>query len=373
MEVSIWAWVAFLIVVLGLLALDLGVFHRSAHAVTMREAATWTVVWIVLSLGFNIGLYFWAGQAKAIEFLTGYLIEYSLSVDNIFVFVLLFTYFRVPAAYQHRVLFWGIIGALIMRGGMILVGAALIERFEWIIYVFGAFLVYTGVRMATEKNEEEIHPDGNPLVRFFRRLMPVAKEMHGERFFIKIDGKRYATPLFIVLLIVESTDLIFAVDSIPAIFGITHDPFIVFTSNVCAILGLRSLYFLLAGVMDKFHYLKLGLATILSFVGFKMLLPLLSTPLVGRTVGPWHIEHELHIPNLVSLSVIVLILTTAVVASLIRSRRLDSAPEGTAENPATHETERFVEVDPTTPHDPGQVDGISDASPFTQPAFGSDD
>jgi tellurite resistance protein TerC len=325
-EVSIWAWIGFLVVVLGLLALDLGVFHRSAHAVSVREAATWTVVWISLSLLFNVGIYAWLGQAKAIEFLTGYLIEYSLSVDNIFVFVLLFTYFRVPAIYQHRVLFWGIIGALLMRGAMILVGAALIERFEWIIYIFGAFLLYTGVRMGLEREEhEEIHPEGNPLVRFFRRFMPVTREMHGEKFFVMIDGKRFATPLFIVLLIVESTDLIFAVDSIPAIFGITTDPFIVFTSNICAILGLRSLYFLLAGVMDKFHYLKLGLAVILGFVGFKMLLPLLSTPFVGRGI-----EHPLHIPNLASLGVIVLTLTTAIIASLLRSRRLEAA-EQTAE------------------------------------------
>jgi tellurite resistance protein TerC len=323
-EVSIWAWVGFLAVVLGLLALDLGVFHRSAHAVSVREAATWTVVWIALSLLFNLGLYFWLGQAKAIEFLTGYLIEYSLSVDNIFVFVLLFTYFRVPAIYQHRVLFWGIIGALLMRGSMILLGAALIERFEWIIYIFGAFLLYTGLRMAFEQDaEEQIHPEGNPLVRFFQRFMPVTREMHGERFFVKLDdGKRYATPLFIVLLIVESTDLIFAVDSIPAIFGITTDPFIVFTSNICAILGLRSLYFLLAGVIDKFYYLKLGLAAILSFVGFKMLLPLLSTPFVGRGL-----EHHLEIPNLASLAVIVGTLTTAVIASLIRARRLEAAEQ----------------------------------------------
>lgn len=323
MEVSIWTWVAFLAVVLGLLALDLGVFHRSAHAVSVREAATWTAVWIGLSLCFNLGLYFWAGPQKAIEFLTGYLIEYSLSVDNIFVFVLLFSYFRVPAAYQHRVLFWGIMGALIMRGAMILLGAALIERFEWIIYVFGAFLVYTGVRMGlTRESEEEIHPEGNPLVRFVRRLVPITREMHGEKFFVRLDTKLFATPLLIVLLIVESTDLVFAIDSIPAIFGITTDSFIVFTSNVCAILGLRSLYFLLAGVMDKFHYLKLGLAAILSFVGFKMLLPLLSTPFVGTLL-----EHELHIPNLVSLGVIVTTLTVAVVASLIRSRRLESAEQ----------------------------------------------
>jgi tellurite resistance protein TerC len=320
-EVSIWAWVGFLAVVLALLALDLGVFHRSAHAVTVREAATWTVVWISLSLLFNLGLYFWAGPEPAINFLTGYLVEYSLSVDNIFIFVLLFTYFRVPAAYQHRVLFWGILGALLMRGTMIILGAAMIERFEWIIYVFGAFLIFTGLRMAFSRDDdEELHPEGNPLVRLVRHFLPVTKEMHGERFFVRLDGRTFATPLFIVLLIVESTDLIFAVDSIPAIFGITTDPFIVFTSNVCAILGLRSLYFLLSGVMDKFYYLKLGLAFILTFVGVKMVLPFVTGFFV-----PELFEHPVHIDNLVSLTVIAATLGIAVVASLVRARRLEAA------------------------------------------------
>jgi tellurite resistance protein TerC len=320
-EVSIWAWVAFLVVVLGLLALDLGVFHRSAHAVSIREAATWTVVWVSLSLLFNLGIYFWGGPAPAIAFLTGYLVEYSLSVDNIFIFVLLFTYFRVPAAYQHRVLFWGILGALLMRGAMILLGAALIERFEWIIYIFGAFLVFTGIRMGlSSSEEEELHPEGNPLVRIVRRFIPVTREMHGEKFFVKLDGRTFATPLFIVLLIVESTDLIFAVDSIPAIFGITTDPFLIFTSNVCAILGLRSLYFLLAGVMDKFHYLKLGLAFVLTFVGVKMLLPFLTGFFV-----PQVFEHPVHVDNVVSLGVIASTLIIAVIASLIRARRLEAA------------------------------------------------
>ena len=318
MEVTIWAWVAFLGVILTLLALDLGVFHRSAHAVTVKEAAIWTVVWIALSLLFNLGIYVWAGPKPAIEFLTGYMIEYALSVDNIFVFVLLFTYFRVPAIYQHRVLFWGILGALLMRGTLILVGAALLDQFEWIIYLFGAFLTYTGLRMAFEQEEEEeLHPEGNLLVRGVRRFVPISREMHGPRFFVRIDGRSFATPLLLVLLIVESTDLIFAVDSIPAIFGITHDPFIVFTSNICAILGLRSLYFLLAGVMGQFHYLKAGLAVILTFVGLKMLLPLLSRPFVGSLI-----EHELHISNLASLGFIVTTLTTAVIASLLRVRRL---------------------------------------------------
>ncbi len=321
MEVSIWAWVGFLVVVLGLLALDLGVFHRSAHAVTIREAATWTVVWISLSLLFNLGIYFWGGADPAIDFLTGYLVEYSLSVDNIFIFVLLFTYFRVPAAYQHRVLFWGILGALVMRGTMILLGAALIERFEWIIYIFGAFLFFTGIRMFfSQDEEEEIHPEGNPLVRLARRFVPVTREMQGERFFVKLDGRIFATPLFIVLLIVESTDLIFAVDSIPAIFGITTEPFLIFTSNICAILGLRSLYFLLAGVMDKFYYLKTGLAFVLTFVGVKMLLPFVTGFFV-----PQVFDHPIHVDNRVSLAVITSTLVIAVVASLIRSRRLEAA------------------------------------------------
>lgn len=325
MEVGIWAWVGFIAVVLALLALDLGVFHRSAHAVTMREAATWTVVWVSLSLLFNVGLYFWGGPQVAINFLTGYLVEYSLSVDNIFIFVLLFTYFRVPAAYQHRVLFWGILGALLMRGAMILLGAALIERFEWIIYIFGAFLIFTGVRMGLSRDDnEELHPEGNPLVRLVRRFMPVTQEMHGDKFFVKLDGKTFVTPLLIVLLIVESTDLIFAVDSIPAIFGITTDPFIVFTSNVFAILGLRSLYFLLAGVIDKFHYLKLGLAFVLTFVGVKMVLPFISGFFVPSLFG-----EPLHIGNVASLGVIVTILAVAVVASLIRSRRLEAADQMT--------------------------------------------
>jgi tellurite resistance protein TerC len=314
-EISIWAWVGFHAVVFFLLALDLGVFHRSAHEVTVREAAIWTVVWISISLLFNLGLYFWLGQESALNFLTGYLIEYSLSVDNIFVFVLLFSFFRVPSAYQHRVLFWGILGALIMRGTMILLGAALLERFEWIIYIFGAFLVFTGLRMFFSKDEEEeVHPEGNLLVRLVRRIIPVTKEMRGPRFFVRDGGKLMATPLLLVLLIVESTDLIFAVDSIPAIFGITKDPFIVYTSNICAILGLRSLYFLLAGVMDKFHYLKTGLAFILTFVGVKMLWPEI-TYLIAR-------EHY-EIPNLLSLGVIIATLSVAVIASLIRARRLE--------------------------------------------------
>lgn len=315
MDTSIWLWVGFITVVLALLALDLGVFHRHAHAVSTKEAAIWTLVWITLALLFNGAIYlFWqqmmSGSAAsnsqaALEFLTGYLIEYSLSVDNIFVFVLIFSYFRVPAAYQHRVLFWGIMGALVMRGVLILVGAALIEQFHWIIYLFGAFLIFTGIRMAFHK-DEDIHPDDNPLIKLVRRVLPVTSNYEGQRFFIRNAGKLMATPLFLVLLLAESTDLIFALDSIPAIFAVTLDPFIVFTSNVCAILGLRSLYFLLAGAVDKFHYLRLGLATILTFVGAKMIL-----------------ADILHLPTAISLAVIVGILAIAIAASLLRTRRAE--------------------------------------------------
>jgi tellurite resistance protein TerC len=309
--------VGFHAVVFILLALDLGVFHRSAHEVKVREAAIWTVVWISLSLLFNLGLSFWLGPEAGLNFLTGYLIEYSLSVDNIFIFVLLFSFFRVPAAYQHRVLFWGILGALLMRGTMILLGAALLQRFEWIIYIFGAFLVFTGLRMFFTRNEEEdVHPEGNLLVRAVRRFLPVTKEMRGPRFFVQDEGRLMATPLLLVLLIVESTDLIFAIDSIPAIFGITRNPFIVYTSNICAILGLRSLYFLLAGVMDKFHYLKTGLSVILTFVGVKMLWPEITYLTLGE-------HHE--VPNLFSLGVIIATLVAAVIASLIRARRIEAS------------------------------------------------
>lgn len=301
---SIWLWVGFTIFVLGMLALDLGVFHRSAHAVSLKEAGIWSAVWITLALVFNAIIYFNLGPDIGLQFLTGYLIEKSLSVDNIFVFVLIFSYFSVPAMYQHRVLFWGIFGALVMRAILIWVGAALIEQFHWVIYIFGAFLVFTGIRMAFHKNEE-LHPDENPVVKLFKRFMPVVPEYHGQSFFVRHAGKLAATPLFVVLLLVESTDLVFALDSIPAIFAITTDPFIVYTSNVFAILGLRALYFLLAGVMDKFRYLKIGLSIVLVFVGLKMLAEAI------------HIE----IPIGVSLGIIAAVITGSVVASLWKSSR----------------------------------------------------
>jgi tellurite resistance protein TerC len=263
--------------VLAVLAIDLGIFNKKAHAASVKEAATWSAVWITLSLGFAGLIAHLFGRQAALEFVTGYVIEYSLSVDNIFVIVLIFSYFRIPDKYQHRVLFWGIIGALLMRGAMIAAGAFLINQFHWVIYVFGAFLVFTGVRMATH-DETDIEPEANPILRLVRRVLPITHDYRGQSFFVNEAPKRgmpatlMATPLFVVLVLVETTDLIFAVDSIPAIFAVTKDPFLVYTSNVCAILGLRSLYFLLAGVIHKFHLLKLGIAAVLTFVGVKMLL-----------------------------------------------------------------------------------------------------
>jgi len=296
---NLWLWIGFHVILVMMLVLDLGVFHRRAHAVSLREAAIWSVVWVSLALLFNAAIYAWSGPAAGMEFLTGYLIEKALSVDNIFVFVLIFSYFRVPAPYQHRVLFWGVLGAILMRAGLIAVGASLIARFHWIMYLFGAFLVFTGVKMALQKHEAA-DPSGSPLVRFVRRLMPVSDEYDGQRFLTVRDGARVATPLLLVLVMVEASDLVFAVDSIPAIFAVTQEPFLVYTSNIFATLGLRSLYFLLAGVVAKFRFLKLGLAMILSFVGLKMLV-----------MGVYKI------PVGVSLGVIAAILAVSIVASLL--------------------------------------------------------
>jgi len=312
MEGSIWLWVGFNVFVLAMLALDLGVFHRKSHAVSGREALIWSAVWISLSLVFNVLIYFfwdrmmpdslYTNREAALAFFTGYLIEKSLSVDNIFVFILIFSFFAVPAAYQHRVLFWGILGALVMRGTLIAVGAVLLKEFHWIIYVFGAFLIFTGIRMALHR-DEELHPEKNPIVKFFRRFMPVTKAFEGDKFFVRHAGRLMATPLFLILLIVESTDLVFAVDSIPAIFAVTQEPFIVYTSNVFAILGLRALYFLLANVMDKFQYLKIGLSAVLTFIGVKMV-----------------IVDFYHIPVGVSLAVVAGILTVSILVSLWKAR-----------------------------------------------------
>jgi tellurite resistance protein TerC len=269
---SLWVWTAFTLFVLAMLAVDLFVFHREAHEVRPREAAAWSVVWVALALIFGVGMHAWVGRDAALEYFTGYVIEKALSVDNIFVFVLIFSYFRVPAQYQHRVLFWGVLGALVMRGIMIAAGAYLIARFHWILYVFGAFLVLTGIRMAMHR-DEALHPEHNPVIRLIRRLMPVSADYAGQKFFTRdTAGRLAATPLFVVLALVETTDLIFAVDSIPAIFAVTQDPFIVYSSNVFAILGLRALYFLLADIIQRFHYLKFGLSAVLVFVGAKMLI-----------------------------------------------------------------------------------------------------
>lgn len=284
---SLWGWIGFNVAVLAILALDLGVLHRRSAKVSLKEAATWSAVWVALSLCFAFAIWRTMGEEKGLEFLTGYLIEYALSVDNIFVFVLIFTYFKVPENYQHRVLFWGIIGALLLRGVMIVAGSALVTRFSWTLYIFGAFLVFTGVRMALQKDEDAYNPERDPVLRLSRRLIPVTADYRGDKFFVHEPdamGKlRYsATPLFIVLLIVDTTDIIFATDSIPAIFAVTRDPFIVYTSNICAVLGLRALYFLLASVVDKFVYLKLGLSLVLIFIGGKMLLePFVHIPIVG--------------------------------------------------------------------------------------------
>jgi TerC family integral membrane protein len=264
-------WIAFNIFVLGMLAMDLGVFHRKAHSVSIKEASIWSVVWVSLALLFNLLIYFAWGHDKALEFLTGYVVEKSLSVDNLFVFLMIFQYFNTPSEYQHRVLFWGILGALILRAIFIATGSALLDNFHWMIYVFGGFLVFTGIKMFRQ-GEEKLEPDKNPVVRLFARLVPISKEYHGQRFFVRSDGRTQATLLTVVLIVVETTDVIFAVDSIPAIFAVTRDPFIVYTSNVFAILGLRALYFMLAGVMTMFVYLKVALSFILCFVGAKMML-----------------------------------------------------------------------------------------------------
>lgn len=264
-------WGGFVAFILGMLILDLKVLHRDHHEIKIGEALFWTVIWIVISLVFNLGIYVFMGAEKALEFLTGYLIEKSLGVDNIFVFILIFSYFKVDVRYQHEVLFWGIMGALIMRAAFIFTGVALVTRLHWVIYIFGSFLVFIGIKMAFEK-EKEIHPEKNPVLRLFKRFVPVTSDYIGSRFFVRKAGRTMATPLFVVLVVIETTDLIFAVDSIPAILSITFDPFIVFTSNVFAILGLRALYFAIAGVMKLFNYLHYGLSFILVFVGVKMLL-----------------------------------------------------------------------------------------------------
>lgn len=263
-------WIVFGVLIPVMLILDLGVFHRRAHAVKVKEALIWSSVWISLALLFCLGIYLLVGHEKALNFITGYLVEESLSVDNLFVFLLIFSYFCVPAADQHHVLFWGILGAVVMRGIFIVTGLTLLANLYWIIYIFGAFLIYTAIRLAFKK-DKEVQPENNPVLKLFRRFVPLSKNYHSNKFLIKIKGRRVATPLLLVLVVIETTDIIFAVDSVPAILAITRDPFIVYTSNIFAVMGLRALYFALAGVIQKFYYLNYGLAAILAFLGFKML------------------------------------------------------------------------------------------------------
>ena len=302
---STWLWIGFSLFIFTMLSLDLGLFNRKAHTIKYREAWIWSGVWVTLAMIFAGIVFYYLGSQRGFEFLTGYIIELSLSVDNLFVFLLIFSYFKVPAKFQHRVLFWGVMGALFMRLTMIFVGAALINRFHWIIYIFGAFLVYTGIKMFRQE-EIDIQPEQNILVRGVTRFLPISRHYEEEKFFTKVNGKRTGTLLLLVLMVVEVTDLVFAVDSIPAIFAVTTNTFIVYTSNVFAILGLRSMYFLLAGVVEKFRYLRFGLAIVLSFIGLKML--------VGA-VG-------LHIPIKISLAFVAIVLVGSVVASLVIS------PEG---------------------------------------------
>jgi tellurite resistance protein TerC len=316
MDTNFWFWIGFIVIIVVILALDLGVFNRTAHRVSVREATIWSIVWISLALLFNSAIYQFEGAEKALQFFAGYLLEYSLSVDNIFVFVLIFSFFRVLPAYQHRVLFWGILTAVILRGVMIAIGAALLSRFEFLITLFGAFLVYTAYRMATDA-EREIEIESNPLVNLLRRIMPITDSYREQRFMVIEAGRRMATPLLVVLLVVESTDVVFAIDSIPAIFGITTDPFIVFTSNIFAILGLRSLYFLLAGVIEKFHYLQTGLSVVLGFVGIKMLV---------ESISSYTMEHAIHIPIELSLGFIGFVLAASVAISLIFPKQTGEAP-----------------------------------------------
>ena len=308
-----WHYALFIAFVLVMLTIDLGVFHRRAHAITRKEAFIWSIVWVTLSLLFNAGIWIWMGKQKALEFFAGYLVEKSLSLDNLFVFLMIFMYFGVPDRYQYRVLYWGILGALLMRGAMIAAGAALIAKFELVIYIFGGFLVYTGIRFAREAGPS-IQPETNPVLRVLRRLVPVTEDFRGQHFFVREAGRWLATPLFVVLVLVETSDVVFAVDSIPAIFGITRDPFIVFTSNVFAILGLRALYFLLANIMPMFRYLNVGLGVILTYVGVKMLL-----------------QDVLKIPVWISLIVIAVVLAVSLGYSVWEARRYSEEVEEQAE------------------------------------------
>ena len=337
---STWLWVGFSLFIVFMLSLDLGLFNRKAHTITYREAAIWSTVWISLAAVFASLVFWYQGTVRGLEFVTGYLIELSLSVDNLFVFLLIFSYFKVPARFQHRVLFWGVLGALVMRLTLIFIGASLINRFHWIIYIFGAFLVYTGIKMFRQE-DTDIQPENNPVVQLVTRLIPITHHYDEQKFFTRINGKLTGTLLLLVLVIVEVTDLVFAVDSIPAIFAITTNTFIVYTSNVFAILGLRSMYFLLAGVVEKFHYLKMGLAIVLTFIGTKMLVFALG----------------LHIPIWISLIFVAVVLASSVIASLLWPKEASmeievDLPEGfdppfdddELEKPATEDAEERESV-----------------------------
>ncbi|MBK9400393.1 MAG: TerC family protein [Bacteroidetes bacterium] len=298
-------WIGFNLFILAMLAFDLGIVNRKEKAISFKESILWVAFWSSLALAFNGLVYYWFGPEKAFEFLTGYVIEWSLSVDNLFVFIVIFNFFKVPKQYQHRVLFWGILGALILRGTFIVVGVALFNKFEWMIYIFGGILVFTGLKMLFSNDEEDPKLDKNIFVRACKKILPVTEEYHGKDFFVKKSGRWLATPLFIVLVVVDFTDLVFAVDSIPAVLSISSDPFIVYSSNVFAILGLRSLFFALSGMMDLFRYLKYGLAIILSFVGVKML-----------------ISHYVHIPVEWALFVVVMILAMSIMISLVKKEKV---------------------------------------------------
>jgi tellurite resistance protein TerC len=338
LEVTPWHWAGFILCVLFFLALDLGVFHRKAHTVRFKEALAWTSLWVSLSFGFGLFLApvvveGWT-RNESVEFITGYIIELSLSMDNVFVIALIFAYFRVPSAYQHRVLFWGIMGALVMRGVMIGAGAALVQRFHWTLYLFGAFLLITGLRMLFV-TDEGVNPEKNPVLRLARKCMPVTADFEGQHFTGRIDGRFALTPLALVLLVVETTDLVFAVDSIPAIFAVTTKPFIIFTSNVFAILGLRSLYFVLAGMIDYFRYLKVGLSLVLAFIGAKMLL-----------------AFQIKIDTNVSLLVVASIIFTSIVFSIVvtqREKKSEKRPpekEKTVENPPKGKDKPGEKIEP---------------------------
>jgi tellurite resistance protein TerC len=342
LNVPIGFWIGFCLAVAFLLALDMFVFHRKEHTPSLAESAWWTVFWTSLAVAFNVGVWWWFGDEYAVQFLTGYLVEWSLSMDNVFVFAIIFTYFGVPLKYQYRVLFWGILGAIVMRLTFILAASELLERLDWLMYIFGALLLYTGIKLA-RSHGAEVHPEQNIVVRFARRNFRITREMHGKHFFVRENGRLFMTPLFLVLLVVETTDVIFAVDSVPAIFGVTRVPFIIFTSNVFAIMGLRALYFLLAGVMDLFRYLHYGLAAVLCFIGLKMLLPLILLGLakgsawVGSDEGVElfdgllrRAEDHALVPHWASLVVIVCLLGISIAASLVAARRERRVESGKA-------------------------------------------